>query len=188
MLKHFNFLSQAHISPTYFQSCIGNLSNFGHLQLDVNFVYIKNKFQRFHNTKGIPYLIKWYNLSCNCSDKKLHCILHSHMPLKLFVDTLNRSHCLYFKNMPQIRPFSTPHTCSFWCPKTTSYPILSTFLLASKMCYLEVVHMILFKPYFDYITIHYYALGTPTANSSHALIIQYATCKLTITRNLLPIS
>ena len=190
MLKHFfffYFILQFSVSSTYlltyFQPCVGNLSNFGHLQLDVNSIYIKNKFQSFHNKKSIPYLIKWY-LSCNCPDKKLHCLLHSHMPLKLFVDTLNKSHCLYFKNMSQIRPFPTPPPCFFWCLKTASCPILFTFILASKMCSLEAVHMILFKSYFDYIT----TLGTPTANSGHALTIQYVTCKFTITRHVFPIS
>lgn len=106
-------VSSSDIYP-YFQSFACHISNFEHLHLNINLVYITHNL-KFPQCKSVSYLVKWYPLQCHCSDNKSYSVLHSLIDFLWLTHAFGKLSCLYFQNisliwsfLPQLHPGLLP--------------------------------------------------------------------------------
>lgn len=130
-------ISSSDIYP-YFQSFACHISNFGHLHLNINLVFIIHNL-KFPQCKSVPYLVKWYPLQCHCSDNKSHSVLHSLIDFLWLTHAFGKLSCLYFQNVSLIWSFLPqlhPGLCS------SLLRARSTFVPLLTICYPEAAETI----------------------------------------------
>ena len=123
-------ISSSDIYP-YFQNFVCHISNFGHLHLNINLVYIIYNL-KFPQCKSVPYLVKLCPLQCHCSDNKSHSVLHSLIDFLWLIHAFGKLSCPYFQNvsliwsfLPQFHPGLSS---SFLRVKSTFVPASNSLL------------------------------------------------------------